>query len=213
MDRTRQIERALSFDSPDAARDWLASIYRRDRTEGQEVSVYLGVEKAGLVEQLDGWFGALGIPILPLGGYASQTFIDEVAREVRTQGRPAVLIYAGDFDASGEDIERDFEARAACFDGTRRVALTAEQVASYDLPPMPGKESDSRASGFVARHGRLVQVELDALPPEVLRALYQAAIDYYWDTSAYRAVMERERDERAGLTWTWPLYWLTGNAP
>jgi hypothetical protein len=199
IDRGREIHRPLSFDSPEQARDWLARVYQRDRTEGQDVSLYPAVEKAGLVEQLDGWFGALGVPILPLGGYASQTFVDEVVRDAQAQGRPAVLVYAGDFDPSGEDIERDFVARAACFDEVVRIALTAGQVVAYDLPPMPGKAADSRASGFVARHGQLVQVELDALPPEVLRALYQSAIDRYWDTSAYELALARERGERGSL--------------
>jgi hypothetical protein len=38
-------------------------MYRRDRTEGQEWSIYIGVEKRGMIEQLDSWFGrATGAP-------------------------------------------------------------------------------------------------------------------------------------------------------
>jgi len=81
----------------------------------------------------------------------------------------------------------------------RRVALTPEQVRDYALPPQPGKSTDSRAGGFVAKHGRLVQVELDALPPETLRELYEAAVAEYWDMSAYRASIAREAAERATL--------------
>ena len=79
-----------------------------------------------------------------------------------------MLIYAGDHDPSGEDIDRDFLERTDCFDEVVRVALTAEQVAAYGLPPQPGKATDSRAAGFVERHGRLVRVELDALDPNAL---------------------------------------------
>ena len=57
MDRGRTIHRYQTFASATAAREWLQSIDRRDRTEGQEVSVYLGVEKAGIVAQLQEWFG------------------------------------------------------------------------------------------------------------------------------------------------------------
>jgi hypothetical protein len=63
-----------------------------------------------------------------------------------------------------------------------RIALTADQVDEYQLPEMPGKESDSRANGFRAKHGKLVQVELDALDPNTLRNLYQEGIERYWDT-------------------------------
>jgi hypothetical protein len=86
--------------------------------------------------------------------------------------------------------------RTDCWDKVIRVALSAEQVTQYQLPPNPGKVTDSRAAGFVARHGELVQVEIDALPPETLRALFADEIAEYWDESAYAAVLEREDAER-----------------
>jgi hypothetical protein len=172
MDRGRSIHRYPTFLSPAAARRWLRDLYRRDRTEGQAYALYLAVEKAGIVAQLQEWFGNLGIPVLALGGYGSQTYVDDVAAHVEKDGRPAVLLYAGDHDPSGEDIDRDFTERTDCWSDVRRVALTAAQVQQYALPPQPGKKTDSRARRFVARHGQLVQVELDALPPDVLRTLY-----------------------------------------
>jgi len=110
-----------------------------------------------------------------------------------------VLIYAGDFDPTGEDVDRDFVERVGEFDEVRRIALSAEQVDEYDLPSLPGKETDSRAAAFEARHGRLVQVELDALDPDDLRDLYAAAIADYWAGDAFAAVREQERQERARL--------------
>jgi hypothetical protein len=145
--------------------------------------------------QLESWFGDLGAPILALSGYSSQSYVNEVLVDVPSD-RPAVLLYAGDFDPSGEDIDRDFVTRTDCWDKVIRVALSAEQVTQYQLPPNPGKVTDSRAAGFVARRGELVQVEIDALPPETLRALFADEIAEYWDESAYAAVLEREDAER-----------------
>lgn len=199
VDRTRQIHRYRTFAGPDDARSWLRRIYRRDRTEGQKYSIYLGVEKAGIVEQLQAWFGDLGVSILALGGYSSQSYVDEIANDVREQGRPAVLVYAGDFDPSGEDIQRDFIERVACFDQVVRIALNGEQVVEYDLPEQMGKATDSRARGFIERHGKLVQVELDALPPDVLQHLYKDAIAKFWNDAAYRRVVKQERREAALL--------------
>lgn len=193
IDRGRVIHRPMSFRSPEHATDWLRRIYRRDRTEGQDVSVYVGVEKAGLVEQLTSWFDPMGLPVIALGGYSSQSFVDEVVVDVERRRRPAVLLYGGDFDPSGEDIDRDFAERTGCFDKVVRVALSAEQVESYALPPAMGKSTDSRAAAFAARHGRLVQVELDALAPTDLRRLYEAAIDEFVDRSVLAAAMEQER--------------------
>ena len=204
IDRTRTIHRYETFSGAADARAWLASIYRRDRTEDQAVSLYLGVEKNGIVEQLQAWFGALGLPVLALGGYSSQSYVEEVRAEIEGQDRPAALIYAGEFDASGEDIDRDFRARVGGFVEVVRVALDAAQVEAYDLPPQPGKATDPRAGAFVTRHGELVQVELDALAPEVLRGLYAEAIGRYWDTSAYRQSVEREERDRGELARTNP---------
>lgn len=49
------------------------------------------------------------------------------------------------------------------------------------------------------RHGELVQVELDALPVETIRELFQDAIDDYWDKPTYEAVLDREAEERDRL--------------
>ena len=120
--------------------------------------------------------------------------------DLERQDRPAVLLYAGDFDPSGEDIDRDFVDRVAGFADVRRIALVADQIERYQLPPNPGKATDSRAQRFSERHGQLVQVELDALDPSVLRTLYQEALDAFWDTSAFHAVLEEETTDRAELT-------------
>jgi len=199
IDNTRAIHRYQTFNSADDARRWLANIYRHDRTDGQAWSIYLGVEKNGLLAQLEAWFGDLGIPILPTGGYASQSFAKQVAQDVCARGRPAVLLYAGDFDPSGEDISRDFIARTGCWDEMRRIALTAAQIEQYDLPPQPGKATDPRAAEFMRRHGVLVQVELDALAPPTLRQLYTDAITEFWNENAYHRALALEAEERAAL--------------
>jgi hypothetical protein len=206
LDRTSRIERWESFAGPADALDWLRDLYRRDRTEGQDWTIYLGVEKAGLSEQLDVWFGdPLGMPILALGGYASQTLADKVRRDIKRQDRRAVLIYAGDLDPTGVDIDRDFERRVGDFDKVIRVALSAEQVTAHRLPFNPDAavikklENDSRAARFRDRHGSLMQYEVDALPPETLRNLYRTAIESFWDEDAHRACLARERADLSEL--------------
>lgn len=196
IDRTREIERYAFFDSPQEALESAIATYRRDRTEGQEKSVYIGVEKHGMTVQLMHWFGKLGIPVLALGGYSSQTFVDVVRQHVEKQGRPSVLLYAGDFDPSGMDIDRDFTERGECFDEVYRVALNADLVKKFDLPPMPGKHKDSRSAKFILEHGELVQVELDALAPSDLRKLYQDAIDKHFDKKIWEELVEEETEER-----------------
>jgi hypothetical protein len=160
LDQTRTIRRLRSWTSPADAVSDVAQRYRRDRTEGQEWLVVLGGEKATLLAQLAQWFDPLGCPIVLLRGYGSQTYVDDVAEMVEEDGRQAVLIYAGDFDPSGEDILRDFTKRCPVFDKVEHVAVQPGQVASLGLIENPGKATDSRAARFLARHGKLVQVEV-----------------------------------------------------
>lgn len=200
LDRTSEIVRIRSWDSPAELLAQARRAYRRDRTEGQEQQVWVIIEKAGLLEQLRTWFGdERGLHMAALSGYASQTDVDDIRDDVGADGRPAILLYGGDFDPSGEDIFRDFTERTGCWDEEVRVCLTAEQVERYRLPEYPGKRSDSRARRFVARHGRLVQVEMDALDPNDLRELFLGALDTYWDWSAFESVMVRERAERDSM--------------
>jgi hypothetical protein len=196
IDRGRSIHRYAYWPDMKTALDERRRAFRLDRTLGQDVSLYLGVEKNGMVVQLLSWFGDYGIPILALGGFSSQTYVDDVSRHRSPKGRPKVLLYAGDFDASGEDIDRDFIERTGCWDRIVKVALSREQVDEFGLPIQAGKATDSRAAGFIKRHGSLMQVELDALDPVVMQRLYDDAIREYWDTSAYLKVIKRERKQR-----------------
>lgn len=153
-----------------------------------------------MIEQLDSWFGDRGLPILALGGYASQSYAKEITDAVMSDGRPAILLYAGDYDPTGDDIFRDLQERTNIWDGTHRIALTQEQVEQYNLPKNPAKEKDSRNKSFEERHGEVVQVEMDALDPNDLHDLFLRTLDdHYWNPDAFDQVLEREEAEREVL--------------
>jgi hypothetical protein len=78
------------------------------------------------------------------------------------------------------------------------IALTPEQIAEHNLPPAPAKKTDTRAAGFVAKHGDL-SVELDALPPNVLQALVRDGIEGLMDLAAFEAEAQVQVAERARL--------------
>jgi hypothetical protein len=198
VDGTRDVLMASWWQTPEQFAAACVEAYRIDRWAGQDTLLVLGVEKRGMGAQVHRWFGSFGFPIVPLGGYCSQTLADDVAARIAADGRDAVLLYVGDHDASGHDIERDFTERVGLFAHTRRVALTPEQVDEYALPANPAKESDSRTAAFARLYGP-VQVEVDALPPEVLRVLLLDAVTEYVDVSRFDAAVHREQVERAVL--------------
>lgn len=200
IDNTRRIRRPASWDTADEAAEAIITQFRRDRTDGQTHSIYIAVEKNALATLIGSWFYKEGIPVIAFGGYPSQTFVDQICADIDRQDRPAVLIYGGDFDATGVDILRDFIKRTNGFwDETLRIALNEDQIAQYNLPPLPGKSWDPRAAAFIEKYGKLVQVELDALPPDVLKSIYDEAVEQYWDKDVFEAVMDEEKEERKKL--------------
>lgn len=199
VDRTRATVAPRTFEDPADARAWLSTVYRLDRTEGQDRQVVLGVEKDTLAALVSGWFEAEGLPVVVLRGYGSQTYLDDVADLIADDPRPTVLVYAGDLDPSGEDIVRDLRERVPAVGEPIRVAVTLDTVADFGLPELPGKAKDPRAPAFIARHGRLFQVEVEALDPNDLEALFREAVAPFVDTTTLARVTAREAAERASL--------------
>lgn len=222
IDEGRDIENVWYYASPGEALTGLALSYREDRTAGQPYTLYLGNEKQGQVAQLRLWFGDLGIPILPFGGYSSQTFEHDVVKHSLQYDREPKLLYAGDWDATGHHILTNFVKQTGIFGCDAddddedveavadecRIALNVDQVEEYDLPVLAGKPGDPRAIKWVEEHGTILddqrrpcpkQVELDALDPDVLREVYQTAIDQYWDQDAYDEALAVEAEHRQRL--------------
>jgi len=127
----------------------------------------------------------------PTRGYPSFTYVQRMASYIRKRlkGKKAVVLYFGDFDPSGVDIERDLTERLRKYGAgdftVRRVALTPQQIVQHRLPPMPVKKSDARAPSFVAAYGNEA-VELDALEPNVLKLLVARSIAEYIDLELWR---------------------------
>jgi hypothetical protein len=198
IDETRKIHVARSFDGPAEVLESAVDSYRRDRTEEQPFTIFLATEKRGIVKQLQAWFGyELGIPILALGGYPTTPYMKRIAQYVEGYDRPAIVIYAGDLDCDGLDIDRDFGVKSGL--EIIRMALTMAQVEKFELPVAAGKDSSPRAWAFSEKYGSNIQFELDALDPDTLRNLFDETLQKFWDPEAYRAVMEREVEEREEL--------------
>lgn len=204
LEHGRKIEQYTFWEDPAALIDWARAAYRVDRTKSQPYTIVLAVEKNALKGLLVDWFGNLGIPILPLGGYGSETLERKIRAKVAGYERPAVFIYAGDFDASGVHIWDEFtENTEECWIEATRIGLTDDQIDELGLPVLAGKKGDPRAAGFIesypefhASHnfgvGVPVQVELDAVEPTMLRDWYKRAIDRWWDEDAYQRDIARE---------------------
>jgi hypothetical protein len=201
-DGTRSVRRVRSFKDKSSALRWLADIYREDRTVDQKEQLWVVVEKATLSALAEDVADDLGIPVVALRGYESETLDRQIAREMRADGRPARVFYLGDFDPSGEDIERNFIRHVrAVFPlvAIKRVAVTPAQITGLSLIENPGKSTDSRAKAFAAKHGKLVQVEVEAIDPTVLRRMLVDAIEPHLTREHVDRVIEQEDTVEAEL--------------
>jgi hypothetical protein len=117
----------------------------------------------------------------------------------------------GDFDCSGEDIERDWVERTDCWSSVTRVLLTYDQVLAYGLPPTKGKLGDPRWLAFAAKYGfdpaHPVRREVEALDRDELYDLLMAAVEPYIDRDVLAEVLadeQRQREQLEDFVSRWP---------
>ena len=178
----------------DVVRD-AAYWYRSDWWAGTQPCVEVWAEKAAVAGIVGPVADEYGVPFLACRGFSSLTALAEAAGRLR--GRDAVVLYVGDHDPSGLDMDRDLAERLNALGATvqlRRLALTIDQIDEHQLPPQPTKASDSRARGYSLDHGG--SWELDALPADTLAGLVREAVENLTppDFEERRAADEGVRD-------------------
>jgi hypothetical protein len=179
--------------------------YRRDRQTGQTYRLELWCEAAGMAPQLARVADRYSVPVFSSGGFSSLTAVRLIVDRACERNEPTVLLHAGDFDPSGASIfETMTEDAVAFMEEDRiialqriipvRIALTAEQVAAYDLPTAPPKATDSRTASW--RGGTC---QLEALTPDTLAELVDGAIREWFDLEKLAAQIRYELTDRAEL--------------
>ena len=73
--------------------------------------------------------------------------------------------------------------------------MNPDQIAAWNLPTRPTKQSDNRAKGFAAK-----SVELDAIEPNLLRAIVQVAIEQHLPAEELKVLQAAEESERSTLS-------------
>lgn len=202
-DRTRNLRRESHWDNP---ADVIASArysYNLDKWKGQPNYVEVWVEKDALVDIVGQACSPLDTPYFSCRGYTSQSEMWSAAqRFIRQDDREKrIIIHLGDHDPSGIDMTRDIQERLELFGAdvyVKRVALTMNQIQTYNPPPNPAKITDSRASKYIDQYGN-ESWELDALEPKVITDLIKKQVTMYRNDDIYRAVCDKESREKDEL--------------
>lgn len=203
-DRLRRPRAVAMWNSlPDFVAD-AARAYRRDVWSTQPGYIETWLEKDALSGIFEDILSPFGVTLNVGRGYDGWDSIYNAAQRMR-DGRGVSILYFGDFDPSGEDMARSLEERLAffgCHPTITKCALTADDIARYNLPPDPAKKTDTRTAEFIAKNGD-VSVELDALPGAVLRQRIRTEVETRLDMAQFEAIKKTEGTERARLIAQW----------
>lgn len=197
IDETREPYRQDTFDGVVEAVNDRLTHYRSDWWTEQPEYIEVWLEKRTLTRILYQVTDRYGVFLCVGGGYQSWSEIYDGVQRFGEQNRPRRILYCGDFDPSGEDMDRDIAERFAtlrCSVEVERIALTPEDAHAYNLPPQFVKPSDSRTPAFVEKYGTWGW-ELDALPVKVLQAKVEAAIQAHCDLDSLRQCQESDVQE------------------
>lgn len=199
-DTTRWMRKPRTWGSWQECLADTAALYRKRLWDAQKTRVEVWLEKDALAGVLVGVTAKYDVPLMVTRGYPSVSFLYAAAEEIGEAGVPTFIYYLGDFDPSGVDIARNVQARleewAPDADLTfERVAVTQEQIRRWNLPTRPTKAKDSRARSFSGRES----VEVDAIPPETLRALVEGCITRHLNRHALKVTLAAEAEERTML--------------
>ena len=177
--------------------------YRRDLWQAQDVRIEVWLEKDALADVIFDVTAAWDVSLMVSRGQSSATFLHNAAmaaRDAWEEGVETHIYTLYDFDAGGErahnTIADDVPTHAPDVPiYVERLAVTPEQVDDWDLPTRPAKRSDPQAATW----GDRPAVELDAIDPDRLTALVEAAITEHIDEHAWLVEQRVEAEERGGL--------------
>lgn len=212
-DNTRWRRGADTWDNLGDCLKHTARFYRSNLWRDLDAYVEIWCEKDALAGVLLPVTETLNVDLMVARGYSSETFAYEAAeylREKLRDGRQCFIYYVGDFDPSGWNASETLREKLAEFVGEDEIGferLAVNQDQAIDLPARPTKETDTRTRGFYERFGEGTEsVELDAIPPDELRAIVQTAIEQHLPEGILEATEREEqaaRETLAQIARTW----------
>lgn len=182
-----------------AIKSWM-TVHYRNRWENQPIIPEVWIEKKALQGQFRPTCQRHDVALAPCKGYPSLTFLNEAAQrfdEVAESGKKPIILYFGDYDASGQDIPRSIGENLSKLCSVAKIevkvyGLNLRQVRELGLPPAPTKSGDSRAANWDG----IGQVELDAVDPAILQRWCKAAILEHFDEGLHEELMDKVEEEK-----------------
>ena len=173
------------------------------------------IEKQALADTIVSFLKDRQVKVAVNKGYPGWSFLyDNCNRLQQTNkktGKNINVLYFGDFDPSGEDMDRHMQQSFATLGlnntiNFQRIAVTKEQIEKFHLPPIPDNQetlakvsNDTRLDKFKEKYGKLYVVELDALlaiVPEEFKSLVQKSVDRFFNQAIYDEMLAEYTPEQ-----------------
>ena len=193
-DNTRWTRKPETYDSMQAALKNTAETYRRALWSEAAHYVEVWCESDSIAGVIADVTAEWDVPLQVVRGFSSITYLYGAAQAIAETGKPAFLYYFGDYDKAGTDIDRNVEKDLREFapdaDITfERTAITAGLIEEWNLPTKPSTKHKSFPN----------TVELEALPPDLLRDLVRTCITAHVDEAQLDVILTAEESERSIL--------------
>lgn len=198
-DGTRWIVAPVTYNSVEDALTQTARTYRRSLWIESGYRPMLFTEKDAISGVIQPVTNTWDIPRGVMRGYSSESFAYSVGSQIDQRNR-YLIAQLGDHDPSGVHAWGDFQNKVRSFAPRNaeieftRLAVTVEQIEELQLPTRPTKPSDSRSKTWQGG-----SVEVDAIPPTILRQIVSDWIDQFIDEDELASLQVAEQSERAIL--------------
>jgi hypothetical protein len=198
-DATRWMRKPTTHDSIEDALQETASLYRKNLWRDAAEVVEIWVEKDALAGVIYPITDRCDVPLMVTRGFSSETFCFEAVEAREGDPRPYWVYYLGDFDRSGRDAARSLLEKLKRFADEKgitvifeQIAVTEQQVRDLDLPTREPKRISAADKNWPFDFA----CELDAIPPDYLRSLVQAAIERHLPPDQFNILKIAEESER-----------------
>ena len=199
-DLTRWLRKPPSYASLESALEETRRHYRRSLWANQPEHVEIWIEKDALIGTIWPVTEEYDVPIFPGKGRPSLSFLHGAAESIKSSDKWTYIYYFGDWDPTGVNIPKTIDktlvemgAETYTFEV---VALTPEQIETWNLPTRPTKRNHH---DHLAKRWKGDSAELDAIPPQKLRELVRECIERHIDPDLLARTKRIEELERATL--------------
>jgi hypothetical protein len=204
-DATRWMRKPTTYASKeDALRD-LGLSYRKSLWNDLDTYIEIWFEKDALAGVIYSVTVEYDVPLMVARGYSSETFAFESVAQRGNDPRDYHIYYFGDFDRSGQDAARALQEKLERFAATlpqcrcrvffHLMAVTQEQITALHLPTRPHKRNTAADRAWPHDFA----CELDAVPPDLLRALVRDCIEQHLPRHQLEIKKVVEESEREWL--------------